>query len=336
MTNKPFTISVVICTRNRADSLAITMECLANCDRTGIEAEVIVVHNGGEDHTRAVAESFQDRIPVRYLYEPKMGKHHGLNRAMDSGGLGEIVAVLDDDIIPAASWFQGVRASCERWPGRQLFTGHTYVIWPEGEVPKWATNPGPRNWLFSAPAAGTEDTPLRAGSWYSGCHYWFRASILKSGTRFEEMWLSEANFMLTVVEQGVQGMTCPDAVAGHRVQPELLQPEVVLARTRKWGKCCAAVQLEPFRRTVPRACMMARRPLAGRVFCLANCAIWAVRYAFFRVFPPESVYFAERVLALERTISYLEYFRTANRLAAYSPWKNRMITDAAPSRSEPA
>src|SRR5207248_3523805 len=79
-------ISVIICTRNRAASLEITLECLASANRQGISAEVIVVDNAGEDHTRGVVESFTRRIPVRYLYEPALGvfgKSHALNRALD-------------------------------------------------------------------------------------------------------------------------------------------------------------------------------------------------------------------------------------------------------------
>jgi hypothetical protein len=40
-------VSEVICTRNRADSLKVTLECLASANREGILAEVIVVDYAG-------------------------------------------------------------------------------------------------------------------------------------------------------------------------------------------------------------------------------------------------------------------------------------------------
>src|SRR6202043_3935219 len=115
-----------------------TLECLASANRDGIRAEVIVVDNAGGDNTKEVANSFSHRIAVRYLYEPETagyGKVHALNRALSAGGLGEIVAVLDDDMSPHLDWFQGVKAISERWPDKDLFAGNTYIIWPTDEVP---------------------------------------------------------------------------------------------------------------------------------------------------------------------------------------------------------
>src|ERR1700722_15935851 len=93
-------ISVIIATRNRADSLRITLECLASAERAEIRAEVVVVDNASEDHSRELVSAFAKRIPIRYLYAPELGtygKSHALNCALDSASLGEIVAVLDDD-----------------------------------------------------------------------------------------------------------------------------------------------------------------------------------------------------------------------------------------------
>src|SRR5579864_4176953 len=176
-------ISVVICTRNRADSLKVTLECLASANREGILAEVIVVDNAGTDNAREVAESFNQRIRIRYLYEPrtkKFGKCHALNRALDSEGLGEIIAVLDDDMSPDPNWFRGVMALCNRWPQKYLFTGKTYTIWPSENVPGWAKKPALQSWIFSSYNVGTADAPLHEG-WYSGNHFWFRSRVLASG-----------------------------------------------------------------------------------------------------------------------------------------------------------
>ena len=151
----PF-ISVIICTQNRSESLKVTLECLASSFRDGIQAEVIVVDNASRDNTRDVATSFNERIPLRYMYEPVVGvygKSHALNRALDSGGLGEIIAVLDDDMSPHPDWFKGVSAICMRWPEVDIFTGKTYTIWPEGEVPGWAKNIKLQSWIFSASQA---------------------------------------------------------------------------------------------------------------------------------------------------------------------------------------
>ena len=66
-------ISVIIPTRNRAESLHITLECLASADRESIRAQIIVVDNGSSDGTKDVIAKFQGRISDRYIYEPAQG-----------------------------------------------------------------------------------------------------------------------------------------------------------------------------------------------------------------------------------------------------------------------
>src|ERR1051325_113414 len=113
MTTKEPAMTVIIPTRNRAGSLRVALECLANANRDGIQAEIIVVDNGGQDGAKDVIASLSHKIPIRYLSEPTVGvygKSHALNRALDAGGLGDIIAVLDDDMSPNPNWFQAVMA----------------------------------------------------------------------------------------------------------------------------------------------------------------------------------------------------------------------------------
>ena len=78
-------ISVVICTRDRADMLRITLGCLADSDRTSMAVEAVVVDNGSRDATQQVAHSFDERLRMRYIFEPtagRYGKSHALNAAL--------------------------------------------------------------------------------------------------------------------------------------------------------------------------------------------------------------------------------------------------------------
>ena len=100
--------SVVICTRDRAASLAETLACLSRLDAGGIEFEVVVVDNGSRDDTVARIGDFRDRLRIRSLHEPEPGKSHALNRALAAGGLGDVIAFLDDDMSPHRDWLRGV------------------------------------------------------------------------------------------------------------------------------------------------------------------------------------------------------------------------------------
>ena len=107
-------ISVVISTRNRANSLRQTLQLLAEADRSGIDTEVVVVDNGSSDNTKEIVESMVELLKIRYLFEAEPGKSHALNRALGEGGFGDIIAFLDDDMSPHKEWFKGVRAVTSR------------------------------------------------------------------------------------------------------------------------------------------------------------------------------------------------------------------------------
>lgn len=163
-------ISILIPTLNRAASLQVTLQCLGEAVCDDVAVEVVVIDNGSTDDTRRVVETFAARINARYLYQPSpigvYGKSHALNRALDRGALGSIIAVLDDDMSPHPGWIEGVRDICRRWPEKDIFTGRSYVIWPSGPVPAWATDARIHSWAFSVVDQGDRDAPLEKGRWY--------------------------------------------------------------------------------------------------------------------------------------------------------------------------
>ncbi len=315
---------MIICTQNRASSLKVTLEHLAAADRDGIRTEVIVVDNAGHDSTEEVVDSFRHLIPVRYLFESKVGvfgKSHALNRALDAGGLGEIIAVLDDDMSPHSDWFRGVIGICKRWPDKDIFTGDTYIIWPCDDVPDWAKKPKIHSWIFSGSRLGNSDSPLQDGRWFMGGHFWFRSRVLEGSRRFRDIWVTEPDFQLDLVEQGLRGVACRDAVAGHRIQAEMLQREVALNRARKTGACYARLRLHPYRARVKQARLLYTHPWLGRLFCLFNHLRWRLLYVVSYLYPSDGSRFEHRLIAVERMTTYLELLRTANRLEDYSLWR---------------
>jgi glycosyltransferase involved in cell wall biosynthesis len=312
---------VIICTQNRVESLRITLECLAFANRNAIRAEVIVVDNASSDNTKNVVESFQHRIPIRYLYESTQGvygKSHALNRALEAGGLGDIIAVLDDDMSPQADWFQGVAAICDRWPDKDIFTSHTYVIWPSEDVPDWARSPRIQSWIFSAASLTGSDAELEDGRWFSGNHFWFRSRVLKGGRRFRDMWLTEPDFQLDLVEEGFRGVAGRGAIAGHRIQPELLQRDIVLNRAKKTGALYAWLRLQPYRSKVKQARLLHGHPWLGRLFCLLVYLRWRMTYFISYLYLSDASRFEHKLVAIERMTTYLELLRAANRLGDYS------------------
>jgi glycosyltransferase involved in cell wall biosynthesis len=98
-------ISIIICTRNRAPGLLQTLQAL---DRlrppAGREAEVLVVDNGSTDDTAArVRAANLKQLALRYLYEPKPGQCHARNAGL-AQARGEIIVFTDDDVQVAEDW----------------------------------------------------------------------------------------------------------------------------------------------------------------------------------------------------------------------------------------
>ena len=99
-------LSFIIPTFNRADSLAQTLTGLSQVDiPADVEAEVLVVDNNSSDDTDAVvsAHAAAGTCPVRRVNESVQGLCHARNR-----GLAEArhthVCYLDDDVNVASDW----------------------------------------------------------------------------------------------------------------------------------------------------------------------------------------------------------------------------------------
>ena len=117
---KPYFISVVIATRNREHWLADTLESLTK--QTRPPNEIIVVDNASEDNTREVVFRFQDRLPVKYVYEGKKGIPYARNCGVKVAR-GGIIAFLDDDSSADENWLKYIETPFIRDPNIGIVGG---------------------------------------------------------------------------------------------------------------------------------------------------------------------------------------------------------------------
>jgi glycosyltransferase involved in cell wall biosynthesis len=113
----PPTMSVVVCSRDRPESLR---GCLAELGRQRQPAdEVLVVDNASRDgRTRRVAE----RAGVRWVAEPRPGVCFARNRGLAEARC-EAVAFLDDDCRPVSGWLSALRHAFACEPQAACCTG---------------------------------------------------------------------------------------------------------------------------------------------------------------------------------------------------------------------
>lgn len=104
-------ISVIIPTLNRADSLALALESLTRQQFAGIDFEVLVVDNGSTDHTKAISQTFADKLlsaQLRYIFEPEPGLLSGRHRGAQEAK-GDILSFLDDDVELDPGWLAAIQ-----------------------------------------------------------------------------------------------------------------------------------------------------------------------------------------------------------------------------------
>lgn len=102
----PVTASVIIATRNRADSLERALEALSSLEvPPGIQAEIVVVDNGSTDGTGKIVSSYSRlaAVPLRYVYEARPGASAARNRGIREA-TGELLLFTDDDCVPGPGW----------------------------------------------------------------------------------------------------------------------------------------------------------------------------------------------------------------------------------------
>ena len=98
--------SVVVCTRNRAGSLARTLDSLGLLTLDEPDRfEVVVVDNGSADATPDVIRAFagQARFRVTCRLEPRPGLSRARNAGI-SAARGDVILFTDDDCIVAPDW----------------------------------------------------------------------------------------------------------------------------------------------------------------------------------------------------------------------------------------
>ena len=120
-------ISVIICTRNRVDGLARTLNSFSDSAKSwDLPWELIIVDNGSTDQTQKIISEFSGltNFPVRALFVPNPGvssaKNQGIRQAR-----GEILAFTDDDCLTTSSWLPAICKVFDKDPDVGVVGGRT-------------------------------------------------------------------------------------------------------------------------------------------------------------------------------------------------------------------
>ncbi len=248
-TNAPL-VSIIICTCNRADSLAQTLESLARLQiPEDMPTELLVVDNASTDRTAEVVHACRlPNMPVRYLSEPRRGKGYAYNSGMAAAS-GAIFLFTDDDVQPPIDWIERM---C-----RPILLGGTDAVSggirlaPSLHRP-WMT-PEHVGWL-----ASTEFLPPDTQIALIGANMAFRRQVLDRVPMFDievgpgaKGHADDTLFSFQLTQAGYRTQTALDIVVEHHLGESRLSRKSFGAQAKKRGEFNAYVR-HHWRHETPR------------------------------------------------------------------------------------
>ncbi len=209
------TISVVMCTYNRASLLRRVLDSLVTQKTEGeFDYEIVVVDDRSSDETPDIVAEFASRsaVPVRYVRADGQGVAHARNLGIDSSR-GEWVAYTDDDQWNDPDWLYALVIAARK-SGVDCVGG---VV--ELELPPEATLPLTD---VTASMLGRKVNPEGRITRLMDCpgtgNVMFKRTVFDTVGKFDNAlaWGGEdADLMLRVMNAGIQVWFTPASVVHH-------------------------------------------------------------------------------------------------------------------------
>lgn len=233
----PVAVSLIICTRNRAESLAKTLEALRHqALPDGLEWELLVVDNGSTDETAGVVDRAAIGMPhLRSVYEPRAGlsaaRNCGLRHAR-----GQAIAWTDDDVVPAPEWLARLTAPLLR--DEADATLGTVQIPPDLVEGMRGTLLETRHGWVASTAGIDMESPERL----VGANMAFHRRVLERVPAFDELlgagprtlgFGEETLFTLQLRASGLRLMGLPEAIVEHHFDLDRLTNQRVVSIAKR-------------------------------------------------------------------------------------------------------
>jgi len=258
-------ISVVICTRNRADSLRQALETVVNQDTGGRFAyEVVVVDDASEDGTPDVVQQAiaAASVPVRH---ERRSAATGIAAARNNGveaARGRAIVFFDDDQLAEPDWLARLFDIVEEHSAQCVGGGRKLDLAPEdlarlGPVCRIILG----ELLFDGPPAPLADKALPSTG-----NLLLDQAIFKKVGKFDENYAAsgeDTDLILRARAAGFVIWSAPTAMVSHMIPEYRLHPEYFQWVSLRWG--CQFAQLDRHRSGVARVLALATARLAQLV-----------------------------------------------------------------------
>ena len=135
-------VTVAVCTRNRAPSLARTLASIEAAQHPACDWEILIIDNGSTDDTQHVIAAFAERLPIRMQIETRSGVANARNAAV-AAATGEYIVWTDDDVVVQPNWLTAYVSSFSAHPSADLFGGRIVPVLEE-PITEWFQQISPR------------------------------------------------------------------------------------------------------------------------------------------------------------------------------------------------
>ncbi|MEX0701938.1 MAG: glycosyltransferase [Planctomycetales bacterium] len=222
-------ITIAVCTRNRADALRAAVASLGGLATHGrFTYDVLVVDNGSTDETPAVARELAENLPieVRYAREETPGVVFARNRAI-AECRGQWLAFFDDDQAADPEWIAELLALAER-RNAECVGGKVRLRFPAGV--ERALSPICRMLLGESVGLDSERKYSAAVTPGAGNLMVRRAALERVGG-FDPAYNGrgeDTDLFLRLMSAGIEGWYSPAAIIHHIIPAERVSDDYLL------------------------------------------------------------------------------------------------------------
>ena len=232
------TLTVVICTHNRARLLDQTLLSMAAATRPAEhELEIIVGASACTDDTLQVLDAHRGRLPITVIEESRAGASLARNVAAQRAH-GQFVVFTDDDVRVHADWLRAYERAFTAFPHVKLFGGSIIPVF-EGGPPAWLGETFPLcESAFATRQALRGPIELASNNFPYGANFAMDAALQRRFPfdttlgRRPGRWLvggEEIESIRSILSEGHAGQWVPESVVEH-VMPRERQTVAYLRR----------------------------------------------------------------------------------------------------------
>lgn len=237
------TVSIVVCTRNRSQSLLNALRSLIVLETDHhFPYEIVVINNNSTDDTSQVVRDLAASacISIREFVETKPGVVYARNRGVKEA-VGEWIAFFDDDQLADPRWLlQLLKCGREQ---KSLCVGGTVTL----SLPPGFNQPiTPFCRMLLGETVGMDHLQRYSPRRTPGAgNLLIHRSVFDTVGLFREEFNKrgeDTDLYLRMHSAGIEGWFTPDAIVHHVIPPERLTPEYLLRVSQVMGEGMAQVE----------------------------------------------------------------------------------------------